>query len=87
MQRDQLMSVKKRDRRVGDIVVLHNGGHVGIYVGHNKIIHASNRRAWRALQQDHRLVRRFRRRLPARHPYPLIPTAPTHSRSSPCLLP
>ncbi len=42
MQRDQLMSVKKRDRRVGDIVVLHNGGHVGIYVGGNKIIHASN---------------------------------------------
>lgn len=41
-QRDQLMRVKKRDRRIGDIVVLHNGGHVGIYVGHNRIIHASN---------------------------------------------
>lgn len=41
MQRDQLERVSKKNRRPGDIVVVHGGGHVGIYVGKNKIVHAS----------------------------------------------
>lgn len=41
MQRDGLSRVPKKNREPGDIVVVHGGGHVGIYIGHNRIVHAS----------------------------------------------
>jgi cell wall-associated NlpC family hydrolase len=41
MQRDRLEPVAKKHRQPGDIVVVHRGGHVGIYVGHNRIVNAS----------------------------------------------
>jgi cell wall-associated NlpC family hydrolase len=41
MQRDHLRGVSRKHRKPGDIVVVHGGGHVGIYVGHNRIVHAS----------------------------------------------
>lgn len=37
-----LTHVRKRDRRVGDVVFFRGGGHVGIYIGHNRIVHALN---------------------------------------------
>lgn len=40
-QQHAITHVRKRDRRVGDIVFVHNGGHVAIYLGHNRIVHAS----------------------------------------------
>lgn len=40
-QRDHLEKVSRKNRRIGDIVVVHGGGHVGIYIGHNRIVHAS----------------------------------------------
>ena len=41
MQRDNLSRVSKKHRQPGDIVVVHGGGHVGIYMGKNRIVHAS----------------------------------------------
>ncbi len=41
MQRDGLSRVSKKNRAPGDIVVVHGGGHVGIYIGNNRIVHAS----------------------------------------------
>ncbi len=41
LQRDHLERVSRKNRRPGDIVVVHGGGHVGIYIGHNRIVHAS----------------------------------------------
>jgi len=40
-QRDHLERVSAKNRRVGDIVVVHGGGHVGIYIGNDRIVHAS----------------------------------------------
>lgn len=40
-QRAALSRVSRAHRQPGDIVVVHGGGHVGIYVGHNRIVHAS----------------------------------------------
>lgn len=34
--------VRKRDRKVGDVVFFRGGGHVGIYLGKNRIVHALN---------------------------------------------
>lgn len=41
-QIDALTQVRKRDRRIGDVVFFRGGGHVGIYVGRNRIVHALN---------------------------------------------
>lgn len=41
-QQRSITHVRKRDRRIGDIVFLHNGGHVAIYLGKDRIVHASN---------------------------------------------
>ncbi len=43
-QKAGLRGIRKTDKRRGDLIVFVNGGnayHVGIYVGHNKIVHAS----------------------------------------------
>ena len=41
MQRGQVSRVSAKHRQPGDIVVVHGGGHVGIYIGKNRIVHAS----------------------------------------------
>lgn len=34
--------IKPRDRQIGDLVFFNGNGHVAIYIGGNKIVHASN---------------------------------------------
>jgi cell wall-associated NlpC family hydrolase len=41
-QMRSIRHVRKRDRRVGDLVFMHGGGHVAIYIGRNRVVHASN---------------------------------------------
>jgi cell wall-associated NlpC family hydrolase len=41
-QMRSIQHVRKRDRRVGDLVFMHGGGHVALYIGKNRIVHASN---------------------------------------------
>ncbi len=40
-QRAALSRVSKKHRQPGDIVVVHGGGHVGIYIGNDRIVNAS----------------------------------------------
>lgn len=41
-QMRSIQHVRKRDRQVGDLVFMHGGGHVAIYIGNDRIVHASN---------------------------------------------
>lgn len=44
-QMRSIQHVRKRDRLPGDVVFFRGGGHVGLYIGHNRIVHALNPRA------------------------------------------
>lgn len=43
-QMRSITHVRKRDRMIGDVVFFRGAGHVGLYIGHNRIVHALNPR-------------------------------------------
>jgi cell wall-associated NlpC family hydrolase len=43
-QHSAIKGIRAKNRRPGDLVFFHGNGHVAIYIGHNKIVHASNPR-------------------------------------------